>query len=413
MELVLLEMLALFRPILFIETGVKVLGLNSFEAAAILFSAVIFSAVAMRAATHRNINLSITDVLIAAFVFWCVAIYVIYMDKAHISALAKFVIPLLTYVVAKSVIPGRATYLKMLWLLIVGFAVPLLGSVFLILHGGGLEEVNYWTGTLRYEGAYSSAHDMSHNAGFMLMAIWLYLIVRKENATLVREFSLARKCFLAVLVLAAVFLIYKSSVRTTVLGLAIFVMVLLAMHYRKPLLIGAVAIILVSSFALSENVQKRFFPEGEWAEKSADFDATDYGSARPNIWKRQLVVFVGLPIDKQLAGIGIGNTLADEIGRDSDYVLKKDTHNDFFRVMVHTGVVGLLLFVGLQVAIFRKILTLDRSVKYGFAAIFVAVTAMNFISNSYISRFGLAQMLYLILAYAELRPDWEKEGAKG
>lgn len=412
MEFNLIKMLAFLRPILFVDTGIAFSSLNLFEWAGILFSGITIAAFAMRAATYKNLNWSVTDLLIGGFVFWCIAIYFIYFDKAHANVLAKLVIPLLTYVVAKSVIPGKEQYLKMIWLLILGFSIPLVASALLILHGGGLEKINYWTGEHRYEGAYNSVHDMAHNAAFLLMVIWLYLLLLKEKQTSVRQLSVATNGFLVLLVLTAMYLLYKGSVRTTVAGLVVFATVLFAMYYKRPLLIVATAIILASSFMLSENIQKRFFPEGAWAEQASNFDVTDYGSARPKIWASQIKAFLGLPIDQQLAGIGIGNNLARDASGEDSWILSKDTHNDFFHVMVHTGIVGLLLFVVLQVAILRKIVTMDSSLKSAFFAIFAAVTIMNVVSNSYVSRFGLAQMLYLVLSYIELRPEGTKEGAQ-
>jgi len=395
MELILLKFFAFLRPILSTDTGAR-------ESAAILFSGIIIAAFAMRAATHKNLNLSVTDLVIGAFVFWCVAIYVIYIDKSHINVLAKFVIPLLTYVVVKSVIPSREQYLKMLWLLILGFSIPVFSSALLILLGGGVENISYWTGMPRHEGIYNGSHDMGHNSAFLLMAIWLYLLLLKEKRTLVRDLSVVTKAILVLLVLTATYLLYQSHVRTTIVGLSVFGTVLLAMYYKRPLLIFVAAAILVSSFMLSENIQKRFFPEGVWAEKATDFDVSNYGSSRPLIWSKQIKAFLGVPVDQQLAGIGIGNNLGEETGRADDYILNKDTHNDFFRVMLHTGIVGLLLFVGLQLAILSRILRLDSGVKYAFLAIFAAVTVMNLVSNSYITRFGLAQMFYFLMAYVEL-----------
>jgi len=402
MELLLLKSLAFLRPILFIDTGARFSSLNLFELAAILFSGIIFVAFAMRAATYKNLNLSVTDLMIGGFVFWCVAIYVIYIDKSHINVLAKFIIPPLTYVVAKSVIPSREEYLKMIWVLILGFSIPLFSSALLILHGGGGESISYWTGVPRYEGVYNGAHDMSHNAAFLLMAIWLYLLLLKEKQIFVRDLSVVTKMLLVLLVFTATYLLYNSHVRTTIVGLIVFGTVLLTTYYKRPLLIFAAAAILVSSFMLSENIQKRFFPEGVWAEKVSDFDVSNYGSSRPLIWTSQIKVFFGLPVDQQLAGIGIGNNLSEETGRGNDYILNKDTHNDFLRVMVHTGIVGLLLFVGLQLAILSRILRLESDVKYAFLAIFAAVIVMDLVSNSYVNRFGLGQMSYLVMAYVEL-----------
>lgn len=399
MEFFLIKALAFLRPVLSIDTGVRLSGLNLFELAAMIFSGMIFAAFAVRTATFKNLNLSSTDLVIGGFVFWCIAIHFIYFEKSQMSVLAKFIVPPLTYVIAKSVIPDREEYRKMLRLLILGFSIPLFASLGLILLGNGLEEISYWTGAPRYKGAYSGAHEMGHNAAFSLMVVWLYLLLQRDNQV---SISTVSKTILGLLVATAVFLLYMGRVRTTVVGLFVFGSVLLALHYRRLSLILVATVVIGLSFILSDEVQKRFFPEGVRAEKAAGFDnIMSYGSNRPAIWSRQMSEFLNLPIDHQLAGIGIGNTFAGQTGR-PDNILHLDTHNDFLRVMVHTGVVGLVLFLALQVLILKRILRLSGGGKWAFLALFAAVTMMNLLSNSYVNRFGLAQMFYLVLTYIEL-----------
>lgn len=411
MELFLINALAFLRPVLSIDTGLRLSSFSLFELAAIFFSAIVVAAFGIRAAVRKTLNLSVVDIVILGFVGWCIAIYFIYMGDSHVNVLAKFIIPPLTYMVAKSAIPDRTSYQTTLLLLVVGFAIPLLASSVSILAGGGLERVNYWTGIARYQGVYYGAHDMSHNAAFLIMVVWLYLLLRRDSAVALRQVGTLSRTFLFLLVGAAVYLIYMGRVRTTLLGLFFFAAVLLALYYKRLWVIVVATVFVGASAVLSEDVQRKFFPEGIQAEKTADFDVMSYGSNRPAIWKRQMAEFLDLPLDRQLAGIGIGNTLAEQTGQ-YDYILEKDTHNDFLRVMVHTGLVGFALFVALQVLLLKRVLTIDCSAKWAFLALFGAVTIMNLASNSYVSRFGLAQMFYLLMAYVEL-PGKTSKGLEG
>lgn len=126
------------------------------------------------------------------------------------------------------------------------------------------------------------------------------------------------------------------------------------------------------------------------------------------MWRQFMSEFSNYPMDKQIAGIGIGN--GTELWRtdiwgsadDSDANRLGVTHNDFLEVLVQTGYVGLALFLLLQVIVFRSILRLPKPRRGVFIAAFIAVAAMNMGSASYITRFGLAQMYYLMLAYIEL-----------
>jgi len=409
MELILLKALALFRPILFVDTGVQLGGLNLFEIAAVAFTLILAAALAMQAATRKELNISATDLLIVAYVAWCAAIYLIYLDKAQTSVLAKFIIPPVTYLVAKNVIPSRQEYGRVLWLLLVGFAPPLYASVAVMAAGGGQEYVNYWTGVPRYEGVYAGPHEMSHSAAFMLMAAAVYVLLVRGR---IIESTLgpARALFLAATALAALVCMYQSQVRTTVLGLLVFGGVLAISYFRRPSLAVIGALALGAMFVVSEDLRQRFFPEGIMATKSHEFDVTDLASGRPAIWSSQLKAFAALPVDRQIAGIGIGNSLANEAS--GDY-LWLDAHNDFLRVALHTGIVGLLLYLALQVAIFRRVLRLEPSARHLLLAAFLAVMAMNVVSNSYVARFGMAQMFYLLMVFVEVRAPGAQPRAVG
>lgn len=81
-----------------------------------------------------------------------------------------------------------------------------------------------------------------------------------------------------------------------------------------------------------------------------------------------------------------------------------NSHNDFLEVMMQTGLIGLLIYLMMQFCIYSKIRQLKGKELYVFLALFYAVNFMNFISNSYVSRFGLGQIFYAVLAFIEL-PD--------
>jgi len=130
--------------------------------------------------------------------------------------------------------------------------------------------------------------------------------------------------------------------------------------------------------------------------KTGVWDEGELGSGRPKIWKHNLDIFWSMPIDRQLAGAGIGNKGVSG----TDGVV--DSHNDYLEMMMNTGIVGLLLYLTMQLLMLHKILRLPGREKHVFLGVFMAVVLMNFSSNSYITRAALAQMLFLVLAYIEL-----------
>lgn len=401
MEFFLIKSLAFLRPVLSIDTGVSfAANINLLELAAMVFTVMIVGALGIRAAVAKDLRFSSIDFVIALFVVWCIAIYVIYPDNAKLNALAKFIIPPVTFLVAKNAIPDRESHQKVLWLLIAGASIPLVLSAALILLGGGQSSVNYWTGVVRYEGMYVGAHTMAHHAAFALMAVWLYFLLQQDAY---RD-AVTRKAkgVAVLLVITAVFLLYMGRVRTTLLGLFVFAAVVIAFHYRRPSLVAVPATLFSLGFFFSDSLRTRFLPELIQAEKMNGFDIADYGSGRPELWSGQLSEFFRLPIDQQLAGNGLGH-----------FLLGADTHNDFLGVMVYTGLVGLSLFLLLQVLIFARIRHLPEISRWPFMALFAAVTSMNLVSNSYVNRVELAQMLYLVLAYIDLPRRSEPVGRAG
>jgi O-antigen ligase len=228
----------------------------------------------------------------------------------------------------------------------------------------------------------------------MLIVIY-WLLCKYEDPA---RFGNGKKTLLVGLALAAMYCLYYSGVRTAILGLAVFFGVLLYFWNKRLLFIGAAALVGVAA-VFSQTLQQHLLYEKVMLQKAGG-DAEELASGRPRIWADNLSEFIDMPIDRQLAGVGIGNS-ADRPGSDLQKIV--DSHNDYLEVFLQTGFVGFFLFFALHVALMRAIFRLDGVERFLFLALFAAVVLMNLMSNSYVSRFGLAQMYYVILAFVELR----------
>jgi O-antigen ligase len=397
MDFFLLSLFAFLRPILFIKLDSKILGLNIFEFGALLFTVALIFAFLLRAVLTKRIYINGTDFLVLLLAFWCIAIFLIYHDKSDIRELAKFLIPLFTFIAAKNIIQNKKQYKQLLLLLIIGFMVPCGLSTGLILLGKGVQYISYWTTIPRYEGVYLGAHNLAHNMAFLLMAIVIYTFLPDTSE---KEIAYRKKGIFLILASMALFCIYMSQVRTVITGLLTFFIIFLYTKNKKLLLLSGTFLIILG-IILSPIIVPRFFNDfykvytGEWATDKI-------GSNRPRIWANNLEKYSELTIDRQIAGIGIGNNLDASENLDFDPDNVRNSHNDYLDVMMQTGVVGAILFLLIQFSIFKSILKLNNNERYLFVALFWAIFAMNFISNSYVARFGLAQMLYLVMAYVEL-----------
>lgn len=397
MELFLLKIFAFLRPVMFIESPYSVFGLNMFEAAAIVFSTFLIGAMIVRAAVWKRFELTGTDMLILVYIVWCLVAYVTYIEVSSLKELGKFVLPFLTYVVAKSIIADREQYKTLVFIMILGFVVPVMMTAGMTAMGHGAEWVNYWTGEPRYQGVYSGPHNMSHNMTFLLMLCGVYVVLSLDKRGKL-VMSLPKKYLLAVLTVTALYCLYKSGVRTPFLGLFVFFAVFFYFVNKRLLVLGGVAVAVVAAI-FSLQIRERFYYESIMFERTGHVEEQELASGRPRMWKQNLDEFVRQPIDRQLAGVGIGNWVGNE---HSDLQEIVESHNDLLEILMETGVVGLIIFSALNVTLLRAILRMNGHEKHLFLAIFAAVLVMDFVSNSYVTRFGLAQMYYFVMAYVEL-----------
>ncbi len=399
MELLFLYLFSILRPILFININVEIGGLNLFEFAAIFLALLLFSMLIYKMGLKKKIYVSSVDLFILLFSLWCVGTFLAYSDSANVKEVAKMIIPLWTFVIVKNVITNKDQFKKLIFIMLIGFSIPVTLSVLLIVMDKGIYDVNYWTDIVRYRGIYSDPHNMGHNMGFLIMMVVTYFsFIACSNFDSIKDISTKKKIFIALLVVFAIFCLYKCWVRTAVIGLIVFFTVYLFFYNKKLLLIGTIVVVILGIiFApvivprFLNDFQKVF--EGEW-------DAGKLGSGRIKLWSNTLEGFWDLPLDKKLAGTGIGN----KIGLSGRHL---DTHNDILGLLEETGIVGFILYMLLQFFILKRILSLEEKEKYVFLAMFIAIFLMNLVSNSYISRFGIAQFYYLVMAYVDL-PSFAK-----
>jgi len=393
MELFLLTLSALLRPILNIE-----ILEDAGDIAAIGMFVLLCLAVLSNAAVRKEFRLATTDLLILAFCAWCLAVYVIYFDYAHVKELAKIIFPLLTYTVAKNVIKDKSQYLGVLRALIAGFAIPIVISAVMIALGKGLGSVNYWTSAPRYQGIFAGGHSLAHNTTLFLMTLIAFATVMRaqpQGNGKTTELRAAAKIILFSLAGFSFYCLVMSRVRTAMVGLLVFLVIYLAVFNKRILVLsGVVGIIGIPLYW--PMIKNFLFPDIVMIEMGHG-DISALGSGRLGFWVKNLEIFGSLQLDQQLAGIGIGAQKVRSV------LGIWDSHNDYLDVLLQTGIVGFALFAALQVALLRSILRIPGSERYVYLALFTAVTAMNMVSNSYVSRFGLAQLYYIVLAYVEIR----------
>jgi O-antigen ligase len=391
-DLFLLNISAFLRPIFFID----IQGSNLFDLAAIAIFCVLAFAFLMTVAMRRRMAITSIDFMIIAFAVWSICIYFIYFEKAHIRNTAQFLIPLFTYIVAKNVLTGPAQYIRLLKIMILGFTIPLILSVGMIALGSGMDYVDYWTGVKRWRGAYDGAHGFGHNMGLLIILICVYLtlVKRHEVEDVGNPGRKGQTWFFIGIAGVALICLALSQVRTVIIGIALFLFGFGWYFHRKALYVG-LSIFTVTMVALAPIVLPILFQDF-YRAMEGEADASYIASGRPEIWENVVETFTGLPIDEKIAGMGIGNKTV----RFASGVY--DAHNDWLQLLLETGIVGFLLYASIHVLMFRVILRINNIERYLFLVFLLVVEIMNLGSNSYITRFGIAQMFYMLMAYIEI-----------
>jgi len=395
MELFLLKLVALLRPLAsmeYAEALFNILGIGLF--------AILFAAVLMKAALSKSLRLSAIDGVIVAFAAWCIAISGIYYEETQIAEVLKVLVPILSYTIAKNVIPDQQAYRRFLFWIIIGFAVPTLVSASLIAVGSAtaLDGVNYWTQVPRWKGVYTGAHSFGHSMTLFIITLALFFTLRSTGEAKNHAISTRlENTLFGLLGIVALYGLYMSQVRTAVLGLLTFLSVFSYVVNRKVFLIGT-AIFILLAIATSSYWFMAFNPEIGAQKHGQEIGMMEVGSGRPTLWLNDIRVFAERPIDAKLAGAGIGNRLGIGEGEGQVY-----GHNDWLELLTQTGLIGLALFATLQILILKKILRMEGKEKSAFLALFVAVNLMMFVSNSYVWRIQVGHLYYMILAYIEIR----------
>lgn len=396
----LLALFFFFRPIMFIDIGWLVFGLNVSEVFAIFATGLLIIAFILKIISSKTLNISVVDFFLFSFIVWVFFIYVLYIDRSNLKDAAKFVLPFVTYFVLKNVITDTRRYAKLVKIMLVGYSIPILASAFLIVQGKSLYTVLYWNNLARFKGIYVNSHDLGHCMALFCMLLVIYAVVCAEDRKLI-PITRQRLFFVLVCTMSifALYCLWKSYVRTCLLGLIVFIYYYLFRVNKKLLVIftGVMCFVGVLFAAILYTV---FY---DMVDSASGRDAAEnFGSGRPYIWRHNLTEFSMQPIDGILAGVGVGNTWSHTKKKTEVVGEMLNSHNDFLDVLTQTGLVGFLLFMSFQFCLLRKILALNGRVRFVFLAFFLSVALMNFASNSYITRFGLGQMFYSILCFVEI-----------
>lgn len=377
---------ALLRPIFTLSFAHKysLLGMNLLEMFGIGSSYLFLLLCSTRL---RSIPLNLTTGL-----FICFASYVLlsFMWGVDYKAGIKIILPYALLLSASSMLKNKNDVNKIAKYSIIGFIFPIIGSTIFIILGKSTSVMTiYQTGLQRYSGLYSVIHALAHSMFIYVVFYVLYLdtsIKEKANDIMMKRIGL-------LLCLLAIVNVYKSATRTVMLGLLVFVVSYL-IGLKKYFMIFVVLAVLGAGFLMSSQGKQLLFDIIEPLQGDAKIEKL--GSGRAGLWKAELDSFFAEPLEKQFIGKGLGLSSSRIYGK----TVFGSSHNDFIALLISLGYFGLLLYVAILLSLLLSVFmsNISRPSKGIFIGLFMSIIFMNFSSNSYLSRFELAQYLALFIA---------------
>lgn len=380
--------LFLLRPISFYDTGLTIGPFSSFEFISIYMNFFIIIALFFQLVSRRN-AFSIEGIDLIILIFTGLLFFLLlFYDHGTIKAFSLYFLPLLNFIIIYKMLDDPQDSTLLIKCLLWGYTLPILLTFYSILSGTSLAHVSYWTGQERYRGIFSNVHTMGHSMLLYLMVFFLHLDNLRFHKLKPNRFA---TLVLSIIALIAVYCLFKSVVRTTIVGLVIFLSCYFLMRNRKVLFVLFMAGILGVAINISY-FSKAFYDVSQAVEGKSDTEMA--GSGRLLMWKHNIDELNEVGATGWLLGTGLGSTLGGKNYRDKPW----QSHNDYLDVLMNTGFFGLILYSALLAVCFFKTFALPIEYRIPFLALILTVLAVNFLSNSYISRFPLAQIFWMLMA---------------
>lgn len=178
-----------------------------------------------------------------------------------------------------------------------------------------------------------------------------------------------------------------SGTRTVMIGLLLFLFFYFYFTKNYKFIFVILPILFYKLFT-SGAFQKLFFDVLMPLEGTGTIDSI--GSGRLGGWSQIVNNLLEAPLVYQLFGFGYSSFLFDT-GK---------AHNDFLDLFICTGIIGSILYLLMLVSFFRNFSSYTSDLKLKAIAIsfLISIFAMNFASNSYITRFEMVQYFMLAIA---------------
>ncbi len=376
------------KPLTFWHVDASIFGLNLFEVAAIAMNALLVLAILNGMISSRfSFVESSTDLAILFFIVWC-ALLLVHPDTI-LKEVVRLILPLFNFIVICRYFKSKKFIVRLLFWVLVGFSVPIVASAVYTFIGGNIHETNYWTGIERYRGVFVSEHTMGLSMAMYIMVLVIYFVLAERWG---QKTTLAMKIIFVCLALLALYCTLESIVRTAYLTIIVFFGIFLWFRSKLVLLFASLLVVIMAIIYIG-TVQLVLFDIIDATKETGDIEQA--GSGRIWIWKHKLEAINSNGLGAWVYGVGIGNI--ENVSSSQTRTTEFDSHNDYLSLVVNTGIIGFLIYLTITVLMFKKAMKLPVQLRYVFLAYMIGIATANFVSNSFIGRFGLAQLYMMVM----------------
>lgn len=257
--------------------------------------------------------------------------------------------------------------------------IPLTTSLFHLVSG----QMNAYTlhGYDRLLGGYKNLHNMALMT-LVFLSIWTFWLIQAR--------SMFHSLVLLSIIGVSCITLYKTYIRTGILGFAVFIAtaLLFSRRYRTFAVASALGALAV---LFSADLQDRF---GDlllmFDTDNVMLDKRKLGSGRWGIWSMSMSEYMARPMWDKILGIGLGGQrlmTLDWVKMFHSKHITLDPHNDQLLLLYQIGPFGVMTYLAMQWGVIRagrEILAMPEADRFARTlAIFVmAFTVMVFVTNS-------------------------------
>lgn len=374
---IILALFCLLRPITLLDIGVPLFGFSVLEIFAIMMSYFLLIVVLLNL---KHLELDFVSLTIILFCIYCI-FSILWGSK--IRVVLQILLPFVVYFTTRLFAKIQDDLSLLLSILIISFIIPIFGSFYEILRGVTVSQIDFITGIKRYSGLFSSIHIMAAACFFFSAIYYLKAIILSVKN---RYINYA----LVLMLLISFYCIFKSYARSILLGFFILWSISL-FGLNKKLFVIFLIIALITIFLNLEFLQQLFFKTNEIQIQTAS-------SGRSYIWEHNIKLFFRYSFAEKILGRGIGVGAANVLGTEEEIW---SSHNDYLHLLMHTGAMGLFLYLMIHFAIIKSVFygNIQKTIKYFYIGFIASIIFMNFATGVITYSLSTSQLFWMIIGF--------------